>query len=75
MLKPTESPLLTTGSSFYNRNEGALKSSAPLVGDAIDVNTIENGIKTFAESSKVLMKALDAISEVHPFIAGDNSSV
>jgi hypothetical protein len=35
----------------------------------IDVKAIEEHVRGFAESSKVLMNALDEVSKIHPFIA------
>lgn len=35
---------------------------------AIDVKAIEDNISGWAESSKVLMKVLDEVAKVHPFI-------
>jgi hypothetical protein len=41
-----------------------LQQSGP-VGDAI-----QNGINTFLDGMPVLMKALDEISKLHPFVGG-----
>jgi hypothetical protein len=37
---------------------------------AIDVQVIESNISGWAESSKVLMSALDAIADIHPIVGG-----
>jgi len=36
---------------------------------------IEKGVNTFMETVPVLMKALDEVAKVHPFIAGMSESV
>lgn len=59
-MKPMNSTYIATAADFYATN-------------APDIQSIENGIKTFAEGSKVLMAALDGIAQVHPFIAGKYS--
>jgi hypothetical protein len=73
LLKPTDARV-TDGSSLYTANENSIKTAAaiaPAVASTIDAKAIEDDIKTFAESSKVLMKALNEISQIHPFIAGN----
>ena len=42
---------------------------APRIAD-----TIEKGINAFTEAVPVLMKALDEVAKVHPFISGMNKS-
>ena len=32
--------------------------------------TIQNGVNTFMEAVPILMKALDEVAKVHPFISG-----
>ena len=43
---------------------------APQIADAI-----EKGVNAFMEAAPVLMKALDEVAKVHPFISGMNTSV
>jgi hypothetical protein len=72
-LKPTDDRV-AVASSLYTANENSIKTAAaiaPAVASTIDAKAVEDDIKTFAESSKVLMKALDGISQIHPFIAGN----
>jgi hypothetical protein len=38
--------------------------------DTTDIKTVENTVNGFAEASQVLMKALDAVQTIHPFIGG-----
>jgi len=35
------------------------------------VDTIQNGVNTFMEAVPSLMKALDEVAKVHPFISGE----
>ena len=37
--------------------------------------TIQKGVNTFMEAVPVLMKALDEVAKVHPFISGMDSSL
>lgn len=34
------------------------------------IRTIEDGINRFMEGSSILLKALDEVAKVHPFVAG-----
>jgi hypothetical protein len=62
-------------SNFYEANETSIKTTVPAVASAVGTMAIENGVRSFAESSKILMKALDGISQVHPFIASNHHAV
>jgi len=44
-----------------------------LVGTVQIADTIERGVNAFMETVPVLMKALDEIAKVHPFISGMGS--
>lgn len=35
------------------------------------MNSIEDDIRGFAESSKVLMSLLDEVAKIHPFVGGE----
>ena len=69
LLKTTDDRVAVAG--LYNVNENSIKTVAAVVSTVVDAKAIEDHIKTFAEGSKVLMKALDEISKIHPFIAGN----
>lgn len=69
-MKLTKSPVVATGSGFYATNKTLVDGTASALASASDAKVIINGVKTFARSSKVLMKALDGISQAHPFAAG-----
>jgi len=45
-------------------------ANAPQIADAI-----EKGVGTFMEAVPTLMKALDEVAKVHPFISGLDESV
>ncbi|KAH7885442.1 hypothetical protein F5I97DRAFT_1830577 [Phlebopus sp. FC_14] len=68
----TSSGYYGTGTSFYNDNATAIKQVTVKAADALkgdsNIKALEDGIRTFAESSKVLMKILDEVAKVHPFI-------
>ena len=49
-----------------------LKAPAMALLDASQVaNAIEKGVNTFMEAVPSLMKALDEVAKVHPFISGE----
>jgi hypothetical protein len=52
--------------AFYTANSATITSVTSAVN--LDVKSIESSIKTFAETSAVLMKGLDALGSVHPFV-------
>ncbi|KAJ7151760.1 hypothetical protein C8R43DRAFT_886602, partial [Mycena crocata] len=56
--------------AFYTANATTISSAATALASAVnlDMKGIENTITTFAETSAVLMKGLDALGQVHPFV-------
>ncbi|KAJ7131765.1 hypothetical protein C8R43DRAFT_895670, partial [Mycena crocata] len=56
--------------TFYAANSVTITSAASALASAVnlDVKSIENTITTFAETSAVLMKGLDALGQLHPFV-------
>jgi hypothetical protein len=58
--------------TFYTANSATITSAAGSLAAAVnlDVKSIENTITTFAETSAILMKGLDALGQVHPFVGG-----
>ncbi|KAJ7034088.1 hypothetical protein C8F04DRAFT_956948, partial [Mycena alexandri] len=56
--------------AFYTANSTAINSAGSALASAanLDVKSIENTITTFAETSAVLMKGLDALGQLHPFV-------
>ncbi len=65
----TESPTLAFVNQFYAANQATIQQAAAGF-SSLDNKTIENAISTFTESAKVVMKGLDALGQVHPFIGG-----
>ncbi|KAJ6476220.1 hypothetical protein C8R45DRAFT_373523 [Mycena sanguinolenta] len=57
------------GSEFYQNNSDETASAAASVAASIDLSEMKNKMKTLSESSKLLMKALDEVQRLHPFIA------
>ncbi|KAJ7457844.1 hypothetical protein FB451DRAFT_1509189 [Mycena latifolia] len=59
-----------TLNTFYTANASTISSAASALASAanIDVKSIENTITTFAETSAVVMKGLDALGQLHPFV-------
>ncbi|KAF8647842.1 hypothetical protein AX16_006510 [Volvariella volvacea WC 439] len=53
---------------FYNEHQETLKNAALNLASGIDTKAVENVISNFTESAKVVMKGLDALAQVHPFI-------
>jgi hypothetical protein len=69
-----ESPLLPLAKDFYSDNKDSFTSiTGAITGGAaahIDLGAIEAKVKVFEEASKVLMKGLDEVAKVHPFVGG-----
>jgi hypothetical protein len=60
----------TALSGFYAAHGAQIGGALQTIIDNTDLKTVENTVKGFAESSQVLMKALDAVQTIHPFIGG-----
>ncbi|KAF8149372.1 hypothetical protein B0H34DRAFT_733496 [Crassisporium funariophilum] len=55
--------------TFWATNQAILQKAAVTIASLdIDNKTIESAINGFAETTKVVMKGLDALGQVHPFI-------
>ncbi|KAF7974234.1 hypothetical protein HWV62_13116 [Athelia sp. TMB] len=68
LTEPANSGYYSTGSDFYAQNSDAIKSAANAVAQGIDLGAIEDDIRGFAESSRVLMSLLDEVAKVHPVV-------
>ena len=66
----SSSTSFTTAQGFYQNNSNTFNSSANAVAASLDFPAVENQIRGFAESSRVLMKILDEVQTIHPFIGG-----
>ncbi|KAF9220899.1 hypothetical protein BS17DRAFT_820097 [Gyrodon lividus] len=66
------SPYYNAGNTFYNNNTAAIKDGTAKATDALNNTAVlkaaEDSIRTFGESSKVIMKILDEVAKVHPFV-------
>lgn len=64
-----------TAKAFLADNADLISSSTKKINEVVsnnaEVQAIEESVRGFAESSKVLINALDEVSKLHPFIAGD----
>ncbi|KAJ7141879.1 hypothetical protein C8R43DRAFT_831666, partial [Mycena crocata] len=58
----------TSASEFYDNNSGQMTETAATLGANIDITAMKDKIKAFSESSRILMKALDEVQKLHPFI-------
>ncbi|KAJ6530320.1 hypothetical protein B0H19DRAFT_482579 [Mycena capillaripes] len=54
--------------TFYTANQSAIDSAGSALASDLNVKSLENAITTFAETSKVLMKGLDVLGQLHPFV-------
>jgi hypothetical protein len=50
--------------------ESTVKKIAVVASSVVNAKALEDGIISFAEGSKILMRGLDAVAAVHPFIGG-----
>ncbi|KAG9021033.1 hypothetical protein FS842_006848 [Serendipita sp. 407] len=66
---PNNSTYYATASAFVGANSTAVQEVVSTAAAAINVKAIEDGIKSFAESSKVIMNALDSVSQIHPVVS------
>jgi hypothetical protein len=70
----SESPYLPLAKDFYSDSKDSFTSiTGAITGEAAahaDLAAIEARVKVFAEASKVLMKGLDEVAKVHPFVGG-----
>ncbi|KAH7909808.1 hypothetical protein BJ138DRAFT_1010091 [Hygrophoropsis aurantiaca] len=70
--QPFSSGYFTTSNGFYNDNRNAINDSVTQIAEIakgnVNIKAVEDHIRNFAESSKVLMKMLDEVAKVHPFI-------
>jgi len=71
-MTPMKSGLYTVAKDFTSANGAAIESNVKAMVDAaratVDGKAIEDHIRGFVESSKVLMSALDEVAKIHPFI-------
>jgi hypothetical protein len=54
---------------FYTANKTSITAAATGFA-SLDNKAIENAISKFTETAKVVINGLDALAQVHPFIAG-----
>jgi hypothetical protein len=69
-----ESGYSTFAKEFSTDNKGSTESTVKKIAveasSMINPKTVEDGIVSFAEGSKILMQGLDAVAAIHPFIGG-----
>ncbi|KAJ7442128.1 hypothetical protein B0H11DRAFT_2251578 [Mycena galericulata] len=58
----------SSASEFYGNNQNEIADNAAAVIADIDVSAMKEKMKAFAESSRILMKVLDEVQTLHPFI-------
>lgn len=58
---------------FYDANNEIVASkSRNIAGPDADAKLIDDSLNGFPESSKVLLKGLTALGQLHPFVAGSS---
>ena len=69
-----DSGYFTFAKQFSADNQASIKSTVKKIAveasSMINPKTVEDGIVSFAEGSKILMQGLDAVAAIHPFIGG-----
>lgn len=74
MLKPMESGYYTFAKQYSTENKAAIESTvkkiAVAASAAMDSKAVEEGISGFVEGTKILMRGLDEVAKLHPFIGG-----
>ncbi|KAK0213335.1 hypothetical protein DFS33DRAFT_1249993, partial [Desarmillaria ectypa] len=55
--------------TWYAVNESAIASAATAISSlSLDTKSIDSALSSFAETSEVVMKGLDALGQLHPFV-------
>jgi hypothetical protein len=69
-----DSGYFTFAKQFSADNEASIeltvKKIAVEASSVVNAKALEDGIISFSEGSKILMRSLDAVAAVHPFIGG-----
>lgn len=77
ILSPLESGYYTAGKDFVSSEGSTLESTVRKMADeassVIDGKAIEENVRVFEDGSRVLIKALDEVALIHPFIAGEQA--
>ncbi|KAK0475513.1 hypothetical protein IW261DRAFT_1340555, partial [Armillaria novae-zelandiae] len=56
-------------STWYAANESAIMSTATAISSlSLDTKSIDSALSSFVETSEVVMKGLDALGQLHPFV-------
>lgn len=62
---------LESFNDWYEDNQATvLEAATSITSLDIDSKGVENAISAFGETARVIIKGLDVLSELHPFIAG-----
>jgi hypothetical protein len=73
VLKPMESGYYTFAKGFSSDNAAMIGSTITQIAEAsasIDSKALEDGLHGFLEGVQVLMKGLDEVAKLHPFVGG-----
>ncbi|KAK0194918.1 hypothetical protein F5146DRAFT_924474 [Armillaria mellea] len=55
--------------TWYAENESAITSAATAISSlSLDTKSIDSALSSFAETSEVVMKGLDVLGQLHPFV-------
>lgn len=55
--------------TWYTANESAIASAATAISSlSLDTKSIDSALSSFVETSEVVMKGLDALGQLHPFV-------
>lgn len=69
-----DSGYFTFAKQFSTDNQTSIESTVKKIAveasSVVNAKALEDGIISFAEGSKILMRGLDAVATVHPFIGG-----
>ncbi len=63
----------TSLNTWYAANESAIASAATAISSlSLDTKSIDSALSSFVETSDVVMKGLDALGQLHPFVGGQS---
>lgn len=66
-----DSGYYSMANNVYSDDTNSIGSNITATANSLGLKTIEDDVRGFAESSKILMSLLDDVARIHPFVAGE----
>lgn len=55
---------------YFTANAGTITSAVNVITESVDLKVVENAISQFEEVAGVLVRGLDELAKLHPFVGG-----